>query len=205
MSQIFKFCASKCHKNFKHKCNPRRKRWTKAFRKSNAKDLAVDATFEFEKRRNMPVKYSRELWNKSLEAMKRVELIRQKREAHYIMKRQTKATLFERERDQKEVKRDLCLIRSAAAGMREKKKKKSAKVVVMKDDELDQEMNEGVDSEQESDSDEEMMQSSDEEQAILNWSTGRLYDNILSHPWLVLYIISPTLTIQFVIYFYILY
>ena len=105
-----------------------------------------------------------------MEAMKRVELIRQKREAHYIMKRQAKATLFERERDQKEVKRDMSLIRSAAAGLREKKKKRSGKVVVMQDDddELDQDMNEEVDSEQESDSDEEMMQSSDEEQAILN-------------------------------------
>jgi hypothetical protein len=26
------------------------------------KDLTTDATFEFEKRRNEPVKYSRELW-----------------------------------------------------------------------------------------------------------------------------------------------
>jgi len=164
--KVFKFCQSKCHKNFKHKCNPRRKRWTKAFRKSNGKDLAVDATFEFEKRRNMPVKYSRELWNKSLEAMKRVELIRQKREAHYIAKRQLKATLFERERDRKEVKRDISLIKSAAAGMRQKKKP-SAKVVVLKDGEED--IDEEMESDIESDSEDEMMNaSSDEEQAILN-------------------------------------
>ena len=128
----------------------------------------MDATFEFEKRRNMPIKYSRELWNKSLEAMKRVELIRQKRESHYIMKRQTKATLFERERDQKEVKRDIVLIRSAAAGMREKKKRRSGKVVVIKDDDNELDEMEVVDAEQESDSDDEILQSSDEELAIMN-------------------------------------
>ena len=167
--KVFKFCKSKCHKNFKHKCNPRRKRWTKAFRKANGKELAVDATFEFEKRRNVPVKYSRELWNKSLEAMKRVELIRQKREAHFIQKRQMKAILIEREMDRKEVKRDISLIRSAAAGMREKKPKRSGKVVVVKDgdDEMDEEMNEELDSDFESD-DEMIHDSSDEEQAILN-------------------------------------
>ena len=60
--QIFKFCRSKCHKNFKKKKNPRKAKWTKVFRKSNGKELAVDPAFEFERRRNVPVKYDRELW-----------------------------------------------------------------------------------------------------------------------------------------------
>ena len=60
--QIFRFCRSKCHRAFKKKRNPRKSRWTKAFRKAAGKDLAVDPSFEFEKRRNVPVKYDRELW-----------------------------------------------------------------------------------------------------------------------------------------------
>ena len=63
--QIFKFCRSKCHKNFKKKKNPRKAKWTKAFRKSAGKELAVDPSFEFEKRRNVPVKYNRELWTQT--------------------------------------------------------------------------------------------------------------------------------------------
>ena len=60
---------SKCHKNFKKKKNPRKAKWTKAFRKSSGKELAVDPSFEFEKRRNVPVKYDRELWQKTVGAM----------------------------------------------------------------------------------------------------------------------------------------
>ena len=78
--KYFRFCRSKCHKNFKMKRNPRKVRWTKAFRKAAGKEMTIDATFEFEKRRNVPVRYDRELMGKTLLAMKRVEEIRRKRE-----------------------------------------------------------------------------------------------------------------------------
>ncbi|OCF41247.1 50S small subunit ribosomal protein L24e [Kwoniella heveanensis CBS 569] len=79
-AKCFRFCSSKCHKNFKMKRNPRKVRWTKAFRRSNGKEMVVDSTFEFEKRRNVPVRYDRELVATTLKAMERVAEIRSKRE-----------------------------------------------------------------------------------------------------------------------------
>merc|ERR1712008_444693 len=107
------FCRGKCHKAFKRKKNPRKAKWTKAFRKSSGKELAVDPSFEFEKKRNVPVKYDRELWQNSINAMQRVEEIKNKRQAHHIFQRMKKV------KDIKEVERDLPLIKSPAAGLRQ--------------------------------------------------------------------------------------
>ncbi|XP_076767045.1 ribosomal protein L24-like [Xylocopa sonorina] len=124
--KIFKFCRSKCHAAFKKKKNPRKVRWTKAYRKTVGKELAVDPSFEFEKRRNTPVKYNRELWNNAVEAMKKVETIKQRRQNLHIMQRLRKGRELEQERDIKEVQRDLSLIRSPAAGLKERKKLEAA-------------------------------------------------------------------------------
>ncbi|CAI2178629.1 14732_t:CDS:2 [Funneliformis geosporum] len=79
-SKIFRFCRSKCHAAFKHKRNPRKVRWTKAFRKAAGKEMTIDSTFEFEKRRNVPVRYDRELLDTTIKAMKRISEIKAKRE-----------------------------------------------------------------------------------------------------------------------------
>ena len=65
-----------------------------------------------------------------VEAMKRVEGIKEKRQAHHIKERQKKARAIERMKDIKEVKRDLALIKSPAAGMKRQ----------AKDMEIDEEM-----------------------------------------------------------------
>jgi len=119
--KIFKFCRSKCHAAFKKKKNPRKVKWTKAYRKTVGKELQVDPSFEFEKRRNLPLKYDRQTWTKAIDAMKKVETIKQKRSNAYIMQRLRKGRELENERDVKEVQRDLSLIRSPAAGLKERR------------------------------------------------------------------------------------
>merc|ERR1739836_214683 len=65
-----------------------------------------------------PVKYNRELWQQTIDAMKRVEEIKLKRQAHHIHERQHKGRAIEKMKDIKEVQRDLALIKSPAAGMK---------------------------------------------------------------------------------------
>lgn len=69
------------------KRNPRKLRWTKAFRKAAGKEMAVDATLEFEKRRNIPVRYDRGLVETTVRAMQRVEEVRAKRERLFYRNR----------------------------------------------------------------------------------------------------------------------
>ena len=86
-SKVFRFCRPKCHKAFLKKRNPRKTKWTKAFRRASGKEMRVDATYEFEKRRNAPVKYDRELMGATIRAMKRVAEIRTAREARHWQRR----------------------------------------------------------------------------------------------------------------------
>lgn len=86
-SKVFRFCRSKCHRHFKAKRNPRKLKWTKAFRKAHGKELTVDSTFEFERLRHRPVKYNRELMAKTIQAMQRVAEIKAKREKRFWAER----------------------------------------------------------------------------------------------------------------------
>lgn len=83
----FRFCRSKCHKNFKMKRNPRKLKWTKAFRKAAGKEMVVDSSLTFNARRHVPVRYNRELVSETLKAMTRIEEIRQKRERAFYKNR----------------------------------------------------------------------------------------------------------------------
>jgi large subunit ribosomal protein L24e len=83
----FRFCSSKCRKNFGMKRNPLRLKWTKTFRRARGKELTKDATMDFEQRRHVPVKYNRELVSTTLQVMKRVQEIKTARQKAFYEKR----------------------------------------------------------------------------------------------------------------------
>jgi len=129
--KIFRFCRSKCRKMFNRKKNPRKLKWTKAFRKSAGKELTVDPAFEFEKRRNVPVQYNRELWRETIKTMKKVTDIKKRREACFIDQRLKKGKVLAKEQDMKEVQRDMSLIRSVAAPSKMKAKEEEMNIEKM--------------------------------------------------------------------------
>ncbi|KAH0974146.1 hypothetical protein GBA52_016045 [Prunus armeniaca] len=86
-AKIFRFCRSKCHKNFKMKRNPRKVKWTKAYRRLRGKDMTQDSTFEFERKRNRPERYDRNLTANTLKAIKKIDKVRVDREARHHEKR----------------------------------------------------------------------------------------------------------------------
>ena len=90
-AKIFRFCRSKCHRNFKAKKNPRKIRWTKAYRKTHNKELVTDPVYDFEKIRNTPIKYNREIWTDTVQAMDKLAKIRKDREDRFFERRMRRA------------------------------------------------------------------------------------------------------------------
>ncbi|KAL7116939.1 hypothetical protein ACP275_03G038500 [Erythranthe tilingii] len=86
-AKVFRFCRSKCHKNFKMKRNPRKVKWTKAYRRLHGKDMTQDATFEFERKRNRPERYDRNVTENTLKAIKKIDKVRVDREARHHKER----------------------------------------------------------------------------------------------------------------------
>ncbi|RKP35909.1 ribosomal protein L24e-domain-containing protein, partial [Dimargaris cristalligena] len=109
-SKIFRFCRSKCHRNFKMKRAPRKLRWTKAFRKSSGKEMTIDQSLEFEKRRNIPVRYDRDLMATTLKAMQRIQQIRAKREGAFFQTRMEGNKEKDRSENIREVQTNIQLV-----------------------------------------------------------------------------------------------
>lgn len=86
-AKSFRFCRSKCHRNFKMKRNPRKLKWTKAYRRNAGKEMTVDSTLLFGAQRNEPVRYDRDLVQKTLQAMGRISEIRARRERVFYKRR----------------------------------------------------------------------------------------------------------------------
>mmetsp|Transcript_11004 Transcript_11004/g.18240 ORF Transcript_11004/g.18240 Transcript_11004/m.18240 type:complete len:178 (+) Transcript_11004:49-582(+) len=111
----FRFCRSKCHRNFNKKRNPRKVAWTKAYRKTRGKEMAVDSTFEFEKRRNRPVKYDRDLMGRTIVAMNRVQEIKEKREVRFYATRMKDAKAEKKKQARVEIEKSIELLAPAVA------------------------------------------------------------------------------------------
>jgi large subunit ribosomal protein L24e len=105
------------------------------------------------------VKYSRKLWSQTVEAMKKVEEIKKKRVGKFMAERWRKADEFQKDKDRREVKRDMALIRSPAAGL---KKPKKGKVIVQEEGDDDEEVE--VDTDEEG---QEVAESSEGEEAMM--------------------------------------
>lgn len=86
-ASVFRFCRSKCHKNFKAKRNPRKQKWTKIYRKERGKELYKDKSFEYERIRNEPVKYDRDVYIKTISAMKKIDKIKENRKLRHYKNR----------------------------------------------------------------------------------------------------------------------
>ncbi|KAK9462799.1 ribosomal protein L24e-domain-containing protein [Lipomyces oligophaga] len=132
----FRFCRSKCHKNFKMKRNPRKVRWTKAFRKAAGKEMVVDSTLKFAARRNVPIRYNRELVALTLKTMHRVSEIRKKRELAFYKNRMRDNKARQRAEDRKLVAENEELLKQG--GLIPRTKSKSAEIdQQVSDEEMD--------------------------------------------------------------------
>ncbi|CAI0398199.1 unnamed protein product [Linum tenue] len=114
-AKIFRFCRSKCHKNFKMKRNPRKVKWTKAYRRLHGKDMTKDSTFELERKRNRPERYDRNVMENTLKAIKKIDKIRHDRAADHIAQRWKPKAAKERREARKELEQSISLIKAPLA------------------------------------------------------------------------------------------
>merc|ERR1712093_366827 len=116
-------------------------KWTKAFRKIRGKEMTLDSTFEFEKKRNVAVRYDRDLWVKTVQAIKRVNKIKAVRKLRFHKHRLAAQLRNRQSTAQKEIARNAHLVQQvpklkSAAQKEERVKTKikaKAKVVLSSD------------------------------------------------------------------------
>ncbi|VFQ95178.1 unnamed protein product [Cuscuta campestris] len=114
-AKIFRFCRSKCHKNFKMKRNPRKVKWTKAYRRLHGKDMTQDSTFEFEKKRNRPERYDKNVTENTLKAIKTIIKVRDTREARHHKNRFRSKKAMKNKEAAKELEQSIHLIKAPSA------------------------------------------------------------------------------------------
>ena len=129
-SKIFRFCSSKCNKLFKAKKNPRKLKWTKAYRMAHGKEMTNDTVLEFEQKRNVPTRYNRDLMVKTMQAMKRVDEIKLARQERFFNARMKAAKGQKRSSTENELMSSVDLITNPkvkAYILKKKQQKEEAK------------------------------------------------------------------------------
>ena len=129
-SKLFRFCSSKCNKLFKAKKNPRKLKWTKAYRMAHGKEMTNDTVLEFEQKRNVPTRYNRDLMVKTMQAMKRVDEIKKARQERFFNARMAAAKGQKRSSAENELMTGIDLISNPkvkAYIIKKKKAKEDAK------------------------------------------------------------------------------
>eukprot|EP00246_Nothoceros_aenigmaticus_P003766 TRINITY_DN14952_c0_g1_i1.p1 TRINITY_DN14952_c0_g1~~TRINITY_DN14952_c0_g1_i1.p1 ORF type:complete len:188 (+),score=34.94 TRINITY_DN14952_c0_g1_i1:45-566(+) len=114
-AKVFRFCRSKCHKNFKMKRNPRKVKWTKAYRKLHNKDLVQDATFELERRRNRPERYDRNVMDNTIKAVQKIAEVRERRQSKFWENRMKSKKAKERKEAAVELEQNIHLVKAPGA------------------------------------------------------------------------------------------
>ncbi|CAN6478798.1 unnamed protein product [Victoria cruziana] len=136
--QVFKFCRSKCHKNFKMKRNPRKVKWTKAYRRLHGKDLTQDTTFEFERKRNRPERYDRNVVEQTLKAMKKIDEVRIARESKFWERRRKGKRAKEMKEAVRELDQNISLVQAPESLLKESTSAEKIKVLVQKPKNVEQ-------------------------------------------------------------------
>ena len=108
--KMFRFCRSKCHRAFKAKKNPRKIRWTKAYRKTHGKELVTEPVYDFEQIKDSTIKYNRNVWVDTIQAMEKLDKIRTDRENKFFDMRMRKAKKTQKEIIKKDLIRHEMLI-----------------------------------------------------------------------------------------------
>lgn len=81
----FTFCRSKCRKVFEKKRNPRKIKWTKAYRHLHNKE--PHSTLGLEQRRHEPIFYDRDIFQSVYEALPRINELNEKHNELFIKER----------------------------------------------------------------------------------------------------------------------
>lgn len=79
------------------------------------------------------------MWHKTLDAIKKVNEIKERRQGQFILERLRKGREVEIQMDVKDVQRNISLIRSPAAGLKERRAKEEAEQAALMEQDLPEE------------------------------------------------------------------
>ncbi|KAC9599085.1 hypothetical protein R6Q57_018834 [Mikania cordata] len=120
------------------KRNPRKVKWTKAYRRLHGKDMTQDATFEFERKRNRPERYDRNLTENTLKAIKTIDKVRFRREETHHKNRMKGKAAKERKEARKELDQQIHMLVAPGALVKDTSATSAAKVTVKVQHESDE-------------------------------------------------------------------